>query len=312
MGRHRIPDAARLQFGHPHLQLAGGQYLLHDHPVNHTVVALLERAEFEDNGLFTRHFRSRVGGMRRGRVEVEFRGSRFVVAAEDHLLVAAADVEGLLETDRVGLSFDGDGSSAPDVDDSHLAARGKVVGRQDVHRLEPERRVHRHRAAHDQAVVHRIGEVDLIGNHQPLDEELLAQACRIVIFRITRVRRVTQAEIGFHFWSFLWWCRIVPAPAITGLIRERGHGKFSGTGPPCAGWAAGPDASSEPAGLLPKRSPATLAVIGGYFLIKSARIGVKLSTRRNCLVVDFTVCGTLLGTAKISPVLRCCTGRSPM
>ncbi len=143
-------------------------------------------------------------------------------------------------------------------------------------------------------------------------EELLAQACRIVIFRITRVRRVTQAEIGFHFWSFLWWCRIVPAPAITGLIRERGHGKFSGTGPPGAGWAAGPDASSEPAGLLPKRSPATLAVIGGYFLIKSARIGVKLSTRRNCLVVDFTVCGTLLGTAKISPVLRCCTGRSPM
>ena len=55
VGRHRVPYTSRSQFRHTHLQLAGGQHLIHQHLIDITVVGAFQRTHFSYYGIGFRH-----------------------------------------------------------------------------------------------------------------------------------------------------------------------------------------------------------------------------------------------------------------
>ena len=56
VGRHRVPYAARSKLGHTHLELAGRQYLVHQHLIDITMVGAFQRAHFSHYRIGFRHF----------------------------------------------------------------------------------------------------------------------------------------------------------------------------------------------------------------------------------------------------------------
>lgn len=55
MGRHRIPDTAGFQFGHPHLQLTGLYVLINNQLIDYPIVRFRCRTSFDLIGIFQRH-----------------------------------------------------------------------------------------------------------------------------------------------------------------------------------------------------------------------------------------------------------------
>ena len=195
---HRVPHASGQQLGHAHLQLAGRQHLIDDHLVDIPVVRPFERAHVSHHGVGFRDLLVGVVAVGRRGVEIEFRGILGVLALEGHLAVARTEVEGLLVAEfehRVaGLHHAG----ASDVVDAHFAAREEERSLQRVDGFEAERLGDGHRAADDHPVVHRVDHVDLVGREYLLDQEIAAQARRVVTFRILGVRRIADFVVGFH------------------------------------------------------------------------------------------------------------------
>ena len=56
MCRHRIPYATRSKFRHTHLQLAGRQYLIHQHLIYITMVGTFQATHFSNYSISLRHF----------------------------------------------------------------------------------------------------------------------------------------------------------------------------------------------------------------------------------------------------------------
>ena len=65
MSRHCIPGAARLEFGHSHLELACRHDFLHKHPVDDAVIAFFEGTEFHLDRFVTGSEMVRICGMSR-------------------------------------------------------------------------------------------------------------------------------------------------------------------------------------------------------------------------------------------------------
>ena len=55
MCRHRIPHTSRSQFGHPHLQLTGGQHLIYQHLVDITMIRTFQRSHFSNYSIGFSH-----------------------------------------------------------------------------------------------------------------------------------------------------------------------------------------------------------------------------------------------------------------
>ncbi len=202
MLRHRVPDAAGLEFGEAHLELAaaaafdlgedGPDYELVDdavvgflHLAGLDVVAdrisallalLVARDALRDVFL--------VGG--RG-VEVELRGPRLVERTEADVLLALADVESLLELKSIFLAVDGHDAGPADVDYAKFAAIKEVLRLESVEADELELLLDRHRAAVYEALVHGVGEQDFVRPHHVFHEETLAKGIRIVKRHVGRV-----------------------------------------------------------------------------------------------------------------------------
>ena len=198
MRGHRVPHAAGQQLGHAHLQLAGRQHLIDDHLVDVAVVRTLERTHVGHHGVGLRDLLVGVVAVGRRGVEIEFRGILGVLAFERHLAVARTEVEGLLvaefEYGVAGLHHAG----ASDVENAHLAAGQEERSLQRVDDLELECLGDGHRAADDHAVVHRVDHVDLVGREYFFDQEIAAQARRVVAFRILGMCRIADFVIGLH------------------------------------------------------------------------------------------------------------------
>ena len=195
MGRHRVPNTAGLQFGKAHLQLAGSlfEHIFHDQLVDYAVVALFHLTGGERVGLqrtlhpVDGHQLCRIGFVRSSRVDVEFCRFRSILALESHFLVPAAHIKSVAETQRVLLAVHGHDTVAADIDHAQLTRKKEVRRFERIDRLEHQLLRHGYRTAENKTVVHRIGNVDLVGNHHLFHQETAAQPFRVVRFHILRI-----------------------------------------------------------------------------------------------------------------------------
>ena len=129
-------------------------------------------------------FRNLTGGIRRvgrGTVEVEFCRSRGIVAVEGDVAVAAADIQSLLESERINLIADPDGAlSLPYIEYSDLAAGGEMRGAKGCDGLQEKVLTDGHGPSDNHPVVHRVDHIHLVADKQRLDEEVMAQPCGVV------------------------------------------------------------------------------------------------------------------------------------
>ena len=223
---HRVPHASGQQLGHAHLQLAGRQHLVHEHLVDVAVVRPFERTHVGHHGVGLRDLLVGVVAVCGQRVEIEFRGVPGVLAREGHLAVARTEVEGLLvaefEFGVAGLHHAG----ASDVVDAHFAAGQEEGGLQRVDGFETERLGNGHGTSDDHAVVHRVDHIDLVGREYLFDQEVAAQTCRVVAFRILGMRRIADFVVGFHCYNCLIRCIPERRAAACGLKRPKLANQF--------------------------------------------------------------------------------------
>ena len=127
------------------------------------------------------------------RVEVEFGRIGRIVALERYFLVLTSNIECLLGTKRVLHAIDDDDTGTlATVDHAKLAVVEEVVLLQEdianlLCHLQLEFLRYGHGATEDEAVVHRVGEVDLVSHHDLLHYEALAQRLRVVVLHVVRM-----------------------------------------------------------------------------------------------------------------------------
>ena len=203
MGGHGVPDAARLQHGHAHGELAGGQHvgvdeLVDDPPVGQSRVAAgpLGRVRQTQQARLI----AAVGG---GGDDVEFGGGGGIVAGEKDLLRAPGDVQAVLIAHGVDRPVHRHAAGAAQIEKTGLPPLQKEMGAEagphidallDGHRRAGGHAAHGHHAVH--VAVHRR---QLAGTEQGLDEKLPAQLLRGIALHILRICGITN----IHSHSFL-------------------------------------------------------------------------------------------------------------
>ena len=210
--RHRVPHAALLELREADLQLVAAaarllrEHLLNDELVDAARVRLLERARLDEVADRVARLRALLVGrdalrhvllVRRRRVEVKLRRILRIQRLERHLLLAAADVERLLERELVVLAVHRHDTRAADVDDAEFAAVEEVVGLELEERVEVERLGDGHRAAVDETVVHRVRHVDLVRNHDLLHHEAVADLRRVIRLEVVRMNGSLDLVVDF-------------------------------------------------------------------------------------------------------------------
>ena len=199
MGRHGVPYASRGEFGHTHLQLAGGEHLVDDHLVDVALVAHLERTHVSHYSVLLGNLLAGIGGMGGGGVEVELGGVLAVLGGEHHVTVAASDIESLLEAERIGLvAHLHDAFTLSHVEDTHLTSGCEEVGLQGVDGFEFEFLVDRHGTSHHHTVIHGVHHVHLVGSKHLLDQEVAAYAGCVITLGILGVGCVADFIICLH------------------------------------------------------------------------------------------------------------------
>ena len=195
MRRHGVPYAARLQFGQTHLELAGTflEDVVHDELVDDTVVALLQLAG--SHAVCLERALASVDGnplrlvllVCRGGVQVELGRIGSILALEGHLLVSAAHVESLLEFQFIFLPVNRHDAVSTDVDDAQFTVVEEVGSLQRVDGVQRKFFGGRYGTAEDEAVVHGVSHVNLVGDHNFFHREGAAQTLRVVVLHVLRV-----------------------------------------------------------------------------------------------------------------------------
>jgi hypothetical protein len=119
--------------------------------------------------------RGRVGGVRRSREAVEAGRVRGVVGLERDVADPAAEVEARAGRHRVACAVGDDDAVRTDVDDADLAVVEELFAADLRHGLERERRIGRHGADRDHAVVVGDDGAHAAGDEEVLDEVALTQ-----------------------------------------------------------------------------------------------------------------------------------------
>ena len=110
--------------------------------------------------------------------------------------VAAPHVERLLGAEFVFRSVDGDDALALSaVDDAQLAVVQEVGGAQFGEGLQLQFLADGHGSTEDEAVVHRVGQVDLVWGHHLLHDEALAQGLRVIVLHVLRVASRLETHV---------------------------------------------------------------------------------------------------------------------
>ncbi len=213
VGWHGVPGSTGVELGQTELQLAGAffQHVVDNEFIDGAVVALLQRTHGAPHGSLQRTLAAVEGDplclvvlMGRSRVQVELGGFLCILRAEEHLLVhvlvladvAATDVEGLLGRQGILLAVDDDPAVAlaavhhaefTVIEEILVFDAGVDIEAQFGEVLQFQVFRHRHGTAEDEAVVVRVGEMNLVGLHHFLHDEAVAQRRRVIVFHVLRV-----------------------------------------------------------------------------------------------------------------------------
>jgi hypothetical protein len=178
MARHGVPEAARLELGHAHEELAGRQHVGNQELVDRAAVARFGRSQRLGRRFCQGHLLVRVGGVRRRAVEVELGWKLRVDRLEGDVLRALPNVERLARADVELHAVRGDPRRAADVDQPQLATLQEEVGAgvASEFRSEAHRGRHRMDAANDDAIDLAVGEGGRVGLEQVFDQKVATQA----------------------------------------------------------------------------------------------------------------------------------------
>ena len=198
MCRHRVPHATSSQFRHTHLQLTGGQHLIHQHLIDVTLVARLQRSHTSHHSIRLRHLTARIGAMRRRGVEVKEGRLLRIHRCKSHLTVTYSYIECLLIAQFEALVTNFHNTRSTYIIYTHLTTSGKERRLQRVDSLQRQYLVHWHSATHHHTVIHRIHHVHLVLNKQVFYEEIAAQTGCVVMTGILRMSSITYFVVSFH------------------------------------------------------------------------------------------------------------------
>lgn len=206
VGGHGVPDAARLQDGHAHGQLAGLQHGGVNELVDGALVAGLHGAQgplgsvgqFDQPGL--------VGAVGGGGNHVELGRALAAVAFEGHDPGAPGDVQAVLVAHGVDGAVHGNLARAADIEHTQLPALQEILGSEigpDVNALvQGHHLIYGHTAQGDHPVHMAVNGHHLVGAVQVLDQELVAQLLSGVALHVALVGRVPNVHSNFSFVVF--------------------------------------------------------------------------------------------------------------
>ena len=179
VGRHAVPDAARLQLSQAHGQLAGFQHVRVDELVDDPLIGGLGAAQGALVGVLDGDEGGLAVLMGRSRDQVEAGGSGLVIAAEHHVSGAAGDVEAVLKSHLIADAVGLDPAGAAQVEHACFPAFQEEVGTEvcpHVNALvDGQGLLNRHDAQNHHAVHMGVDSLHRVGLVQVLDEELLAE-----------------------------------------------------------------------------------------------------------------------------------------
>ena len=224
MRGHGVPHAALLQLGQSHLQLTGSLFQrgVYNQLVDGTLVALSPCSQgfllsTHDGGLqrlyltvltsVQRHPLGLVVLVGSSGVQVELGRLLGILRTEDDLLVrvdvlavlvlaqpSTTDIQRLAVSQGVLLSVYDDNTVSTRIDDTQLTVTHEVVGTQLRMRLQLQVLVHRHSTAKDEAVVHRIRQVNLVSLHHLLHYKTVTQCLCVIVLHVSRMTGRLEAH----------------------------------------------------------------------------------------------------------------------
>ena len=203
---HGVPDCTWFELGKAHLQLTGSlfKHVVHDEFIDGASVGLLLGAYWAPYRSLQRLnlavlasvkgdplvLELLVGG---SRIKVELGRIGGVVALERYLLVLTSYVKSLLGSKRILHAIDDDNAGAlAAVDHAKFAVVEEVVLLQEyianlLGNLQLQFLRHGHCTTEDEAVVHRISEVDFVSNHYLLHNKTLTESLGVVVLNVVRM-----------------------------------------------------------------------------------------------------------------------------
>ena len=198
VGGHGVPHTAHGQLCHPHLQLTGGQHLVHQHLVDVALVRHFQTAHVGHHGILLRHLPAGIGRVGGARIEIELGGVAGIERGKAHLAVATSNVERLFVVQLKHLVAYAHATFSAHIVDAHLAACSEKGSLQRVDGLQGQHLVHRHGASYNHTVVHRVNHLYLVGHKQPFNQEVATQPMRVVVACILGVCGIAQFIVRFH------------------------------------------------------------------------------------------------------------------
>src|SRR6185312_14866881 len=175
MRRHRIPDAARLEYGEPHYELTALNAVGMDIFIDGARIGSLRRTGLHGHRLFLWEELYWIFRMRGRGQAIKTGRTRRVVAFKNDLPNALTRIQTFQPPDGVRLIVRIDLPVTADIDDADLPALQKEIGPQLGMGFQPEPLFCRAGAPDDDAVVMRIDEMHGIRLHQAFGEESAPQ-----------------------------------------------------------------------------------------------------------------------------------------
>ena len=196
--RHRVPYAARFQFRHTHLQLAGRKDLIDDHLVDVAVVGHFQRAHSGNHSVSLRYFFIRIVAMCSRRVKIEFSRILGILAFKCHFTVTGTQIKSLLKIEFEDSIPSFYNTWSAHIDDPHFTTSQKERSFQRIDCFQNQYLASRHSATDDHTVVHRIDHIHFIRSKHLFYQEVTTDTFRIILLCIFRMRSITQFIICFH------------------------------------------------------------------------------------------------------------------
>ena len=137
--------------------------------------------------------------MRCRAVEIEFGRTSGFFRSKSHVTVSTSDIECVLVAQFKHLVADLDnGFSFTHIENAKFTSCGEMGGLEQINGFKKQRLTHRLGSAHYHAVVHGIDHIHLIIGKEVFDEEIAAQACRVVAFCVVGMCGIAQFIVRFH------------------------------------------------------------------------------------------------------------------
>ena len=209
MTGHGIPNTAGFQFCHAHLQLTtlhlAGQNIFADHPV----VGVLQTAQFHlilffhnDHALLRSALgpdqHRGAGTVGRSGIQVEFGRLFPVLTGKYDIPGPHADVHGFLETNLIHPAVHGNRPGPADIDNPQFSSLAKIF-RPEFLPCGQGKGLHRHRRSGDNPVNMAVHQLNLSGHEKILDQKLLSQTIRCIMFYIFWGYCCSQFHATPHF-----------------------------------------------------------------------------------------------------------------